>query len=171
MWRICLLLRGQVQSLRTCARARRRKHGRRAGLVIAVDADMSLRILLCDDDSSREALAALLRDDGLDVVMAARGQEVMERMAWYCPDILITSLHMPNLDGLELIRGLRAAGSALRVIAMSRYSNHGTAALSAGADEFFAKPICYEDLLASIHRWLAGASALQRPEGSAALRA
>ena len=79
-----------------------------------------------------------------------------ECMTTHAPDLLVTDLNMPVLDGLELLRQLRAAGHAdLPVIVLTARADQRAAATAAGADAFLVKPVPLRELGATAERLLA----------------
>jgi two-component system chemotaxis response regulator CheY len=111
---------------------------------------MTLRILIVDDDGSRDALAALLRDDGYDVITACDGAEALELIAAHAPNLVITDLRMPVLDGIGL---LNLMPKCLPAIVVSAFAPKEPAARRAGAEAFFAKPIDYGRLVATVQEF------------------
>ena|SRR2546428_11551902 len=78
------------------------------------------RILVADDDrDARDLFAELLRFDGHDVVLARDGIEAERLVRERLPEIALIDIFMPRLDGLELIRRMRAQQPAVRIIAIS----------------------------------------------------
>lgn len=78
------------------------------------------RILVIDDDVAvRDAMAFLLRAHGHDVQMAAEGVAGLEALSSAAIDLVIVDRHMPKLDGLEVIKSVRAKRPALPIIAIS----------------------------------------------------
>ncbi len=67
-------------------------------------------ILIVDDhDDARELLAEFLMHEGYHTIMAANGRAALDRLAYVQPDLIISDLEMPEMDGVELVRHLRAA--------------------------------------------------------------
>jgi signal transduction histidine kinase len=103
-------------------------------------------ILIVDDEANeRGVLHDLLFPDGHDVRMAASAMEALEIIQQDVPDIVITALMMPGMDGLELCRRLRAEertrGTPI-VVVMALGSTDGMAlAVEAGATDFISKPV------------------------------
>ena len=62
------------------------------------------RLLVVDDEATaRRALATLLTDDGFVVETAASGEEALEKLSQSPPDVLLTDVRMPGIDGIELL--------------------------------------------------------------------
>jgi len=105
------------------------------------------RILLIDDsDDTRDVFATVLHLEGFTVEEAHDGREGIEKAAQSLPDIIITDLRMPVMDGREMIRRLRADHRTrhIPIIACSGEERPGTE--YAPADTFVPKP-CPLDLL------------------------
>ena len=80
----------------------------------------------------------------------------LQCVATHAPDQLVTDLNMPVLDGLELLRQLRAAGHAdLPVIVLTARADQRAAAIAAGADAFLVKPVPLRQLGETAERLLA----------------
>lgn len=113
-----------------------------------------LRIAVADDTRPmRTVLAAILRDEGHDVREAYDGLDLLAVVARFEPDVIITDLQMPRMNGLDVLRALRQRSSHARVILMtaSAIADVRDAALSLGAAAILAKPFELEDLLTLIH--------------------
>jgi len=116
------------------------------------------KILIVDDDGDLRTLLGLcfLRR-GHSIVVAGDGAVGLQCVATHAPDLLITDLNMPVLDGLELLRRLRANGyHDLPVIVLTARSDHRAAAIAAGADAFLVKPVPLRQLGETAERLLAG---------------
>ena len=110
-------------------------------------------ILVVDDDLRvRDALALLLDRAGATVQTADSAASARERIATATPDLVLCDIAMPEEDGYSFIRKLRAAGSAVPVIALTAHAMAADAAraLAAGFDVHLAKPIDFERLVAKI---------------------
>jgi DNA-binding NtrC family response regulator len=102
------------------------------------------RILLVDDDRAfRVSTAALLRQDGHEVALAADGREAVEMLRDARFDLLLLDLRMPGTDGLGIIEALRAWGDGTPVMMLSGYGTVDAAvqSLHMGADDFLTKPV------------------------------
>jgi DNA-binding response OmpR family regulator len=106
------------------------------------------RILVVDDDPRcRTAVARLLAEEGYDATVAADGEEASRLVVSFHPDLVVTDLKMPRLDGRGLLEKVRQLQPGTPVIVLSAHSDIRAAA---GTDGFFSKPIQVERLLARI---------------------
>ena len=110
------------------------------------------RILVVDDEPQlTRVLRTGLKSHGYDVRTAADGLSGLETFNDWHPDLVITDLAMPNMNGLELCRKVRAV-SAVPIIVLSAKGEEKTKveALDIGADDFVTKPFGIDELLARI---------------------
>ena len=121
------------------------------------------RILLVDDvPAVRLSIRAALEAVGYQVLEASDGKEALALLDSQAVDLIVTDLWMPNLDGVELLKRLRAANANIRVIAISgggmRKPIDVSAALAQtwGADAVLYKPFDNDDLVSEIKRLLPG---------------
>ncbi len=116
------------------------------------------RILVVDDEANaRTALAELLRDEGYTVETAADGFKALPKLDEFAPDLVLTDLKMPGMDGIELMRKARAGDDPDRVvIVMTAFGSVETAveAMRQGATDYVTKPINIEELVIVIERGL-----------------
>src|SRR6202049_4801112 len=109
-------------------------------------------ILVVDDESQiTRVLRTSLSSHGYDIRVAHDGETAMEIMKDWSPDLVITDLSMPNMDGLELCRRLRTK-TQIPIIVLSVRGEERTKvkALDAGADDYVTKPFGIEELLARV---------------------
>jgi two-component system KDP operon response regulator KdpE len=119
------------------------------------------KILVVDDEPQlTRVLRTGLKSRGYDVRAAADGLAGFEAFNDWHPDLVITDLAMPNVDGLELCRRLRAV-SAVPIIVLSAKGEEKTKveALDLGADDFVTKPFGIDELLARVRASLRRANA------------
>jgi len=105
---------------------------------------MSDRVLLVDDDLSiRETFEHHLGRSGCDVRTAAGGEEALAIVAEFAPGLVITDVRMPGMDGLELLRRLRAGGEDIDVAVITAHDDmrSAIAAMQAGAYDYLVKPL------------------------------
>ena len=115
------------------------------------------KILIVDDDGALRTLLGLcfLRR-GHSIVVASNGAEGLACVTAQAPDLVVTDVNMPVLDGLELLRQLRADGHAdLPVIVLTARADQRAAAIAAGADAFLVKPVPLRQLSETAERLLA----------------
>jgi CheY-like chemotaxis protein len=117
-------------------------------------------ILLVDDDPDMcRLLAAFLRMRGYVTLTALDGAEGLARVASSAPDAIITDVNMPGMDGIEMIRRLRADGHpGLPVLVYSALEGEAIChqARQAGAQAVLSKPAALRDVLGEVERLLAG---------------
>src|SRR5256885_6193177 len=114
-----------------------------------------VRALVVDDEpSARTAFKRILEPRGYQVDQACDGVEALERMSELPPDIVITDLTMPNMDGMALIKALRERDRELPVIVASSVIELRSAvtAMRAGATDYITKPFDFEELLLALER-------------------
>ena len=109
-----------------------------------------------DEPQITRVLRTSLAGSGYDVRTAEDGHAGLRAAREWQPDLLITDISMPNMDGIELSRQLRSE-SNLPIIVLSVKGEEKTKveALDAGADDYVTKPIGMEELLARVRRNLA----------------
>jgi DNA-binding NtrC family response regulator len=115
------------------------------------------RILIVDDEvNARTALVELLRDEGYSVESAADGFKAVGKMADFGPDLVVTDLKMPGMDGLQLLAKLRENDPDLPVILMTAFGEVETAvkAMRAGARDYLTKPVNVGELSVVVAREL-----------------
>ena len=110
------------------------------------------RILVVDDEPQiTRVLRTSLSSQGYDIRVANNGETALEILKDWTPDLVITDLAMPSMDGLELCRRLRS-GSQVPIIVLSVKSEERTKvkALDLGADDYVTKPFAIGELLARV---------------------
>ncbi len=115
------------------------------------------RILVVDDEpSARNGLEKLLGLEGFTVRTAADGAAAGLVAADFAPDVVVTDLRMPQMDGMELLRRLREQDRDLPVIVATASGELATAvaAMRAGADDYLTKPLDIDALVLAIDRAL-----------------
>ena len=108
------------------------------------------RVLIVDDEPQiLRALRINLRVREYEVHIAATGAEALKMASRYPPDLVILDLSLPDLDGVEVIQGLRGWTKAPIIVLSGRAdSTDKVEALDAGADDYITKPFGVEELLA-----------------------
>jgi len=111
------------------------------------------RILIAEDEPHISAFVRRgLESAGYDVVVVEDGDAALEAALSGEADLLLLDIGLPGMDGFEVLRALRGAGSALPVIMLTaRTSTHDTVeGLEAGANDYVPKPFTFEELLARV---------------------
>ena len=109
--------------------------------------DSPCHVLLVEDDrDTREMYSEYLSYSGLVVTEAATGRRALERVAERRPDVVVTDIAMPEMDGLELSRRLRAGDATWDVPIIAVSGQASERAREAGADVVLEKP-CEPDKL------------------------
>jgi len=109
-----------------------------------------MRVLVIDDDAGvRRTVALLLEDEGHAVETAADGEEGLQKTRDWDPDLVLTDVRMPGVDGMGFLDGYRESGSTARVIVMTAYGNQDLAvkAIRKGAWDYVDKPFTPDALL------------------------
>ena len=116
-----------------------------------------MRILVVDDEPAvRDALRRALALEGYEVELRADGREALRLLAGAAPDAIVLDLLMPEVDGLEVCRRLRAAGDDTPILILTARDAVGdrVTGLDAGADDYLVKPFALEELLARLRALL-----------------
>jgi len=111
-----------------------------------------MKLLIADDDPQiLRALKVTLGARGYDIITAGNGVEALDRAMTHHPDLVMLDLGMPELDGIEVIVGLRGWTQVPILVVSGRTgAADKVEALDAGADDYVTKPFSMEELLARI---------------------
>jgi two-component system, NtrC family, response regulator HydG len=113
------------------------------------------RILVVDDEpNARQGLQKLLRHEGYEVRIDADGAAALRTASEFVPDVVVTDLRMPGMDGMELLKRLREQDRDIPVIVATAFGDisSAVAAMRVGADDYITKPIDIDGLVLSIER-------------------
>jgi two-component system response regulator HydG len=116
----------------------------------------ALVLVVDDEPSARTGLEKLLRQEGYDVALAEDGASALAKAAERPPDVVVTDLRMPRMDGVELLRRLHDQDSHLPVIVVTAFGevSSAVAAIREGAEDYLTKPIDFDALAHVIARAL-----------------
>jgi two-component system KDP operon response regulator KdpE len=123
-------------------------------------------ILVVDDEPQiTRVLKTTLSSHGYSVRAASDGDEALQIMKEWNPDLVITDLRMPNMDGLDLCRHVRRSSRVpIIVLSVKGEERIKVEALDAGADDYITKPFSINELLARVRAALRRAAAPEQPE-------
>ncbi|MFI6294666.1 response regulator transcription factor [Nonomuraea sp. NPDC050790] len=109
-----------------------------------------------DNEELRRALSRALRSEGYGVAVASDGAAGLAAMAEQRPDLVVLDVMMPEMDGLEVCRRLRAEGDRRPVLMLTALDGvrDRVAGLDAGADDYLVKPFALEELFARVRALL-----------------
>jgi len=112
-----------------------------------------MKVLVADDDPlTLEAVCTCLTDDGFSTVPAKHGVEAFELWRRLKPDLLCLDIMMPQMDGFEVCRRIRASDSSVPILFLSAKNEEidVVVGLELGADDFIRKPFGKRELLARV---------------------
>ena len=115
------------------------------------------RVLVVDDEAdARVAIADLLTHDGFEVKTAGDAFKALGKLDEFEPDIVVSDLRMPGMDGLELMERLRTAPNPPRFVLLTGVSDVATAveAMRRGAADYLTKPVRGDELVVIVHHQL-----------------
>ncbi len=121
--------------------------------------EMSRRILVVDDEQNmRVALFEALSRNGYEVLVAESGRMALEMMRKGAPDLVISDIKMPAMDGIELLHHIKAGWPELPVVIITGYATVETAleAMKRGAFDYILKPFPVEVIEETVKRVFAG---------------
>jgi diguanylate cyclase (GGDEF)-like protein/PAS domain S-box-containing protein len=107
-----------------------------------------------DEDDIREELAVYLRRRVATVHLAANGQAGLDAFSQYQPDLVITDIRMPVMNGLEMAERIRAMSPAVPIIITTAFeeTSYFQKAIDLGVDKYITKPLNLEVLAAALHK-------------------
>ncbi|HXJ21074.1 MAG TPA: response regulator, partial [Polyangia bacterium] len=115
-------------------------------------------ILVVEDDAAMRAfLREVLEEDGYTVEVAAGGRSGVERVRQGGIDLVVSDVKMPDLDGLDMLRELKAVSPSPHVITITAFGSIDTAirAVKLGAFDYITKPFEIDQLILSVEKALA----------------
>jgi len=127
--------------------------------------DGKQNILVVDDEPQiTRVLKTTLSSQGYGIRTASDGEEALQAMSEWPPDLIVTDLRMPHMDGLELCREVRKTSQVpIIVLSVKGEDSIKVQALDAGADDYVTKPFSMTELTARIRAALRRASVPDQP--------
>ena len=118
---------------------------------------MAKKILIVDDSESiREVVSFTLENEGYNILSAIDGKDALKHLDGQAIDLVITDLHMPNMNGIELIKEIRNMDSYKRIpilfLTTESQANKKQEAKDAGATGWIIKPFVPAKLIAAINK-------------------
>ena len=128
--------------------------------------DGKRNILVVDDEPQiTRVLKTSLSSQGYSIRTASDGKQALQEMKSWVPDLVITDLRMPNMDGLELCRAIRTESRVpIIVLSVKGEETIKVESLDAGADDYVTKPFNMNELLARVRAALRRAAVPLEPE-------
>ncbi len=127
-------------------------------------------LIVEDNEDNRDSLSRRLQRRGFEVVLAADGKAGVSMAAAEKPDLILMDMNMPELDGWEATRQIKAAAATkgLPVIALTAHAMSGDRdrALEAGCAEYHTKPVDFPKLVAQIEQLLLSTLPAQEASGN-----
>jgi len=115
------------------------------------------RILVVDDDQiSREGVSEVLCDEGYEVAVAADGHEALTVLASFQPDLVLTDLQMPGLNGVEVLGHVKHVSPTTPVIIFTAHIliDAQREAHRLGVEDFLNKPLDFDEMLSRAEKAL-----------------
>lgn len=112
-----------------------------------------VRALVVDDEDSITQLVSMaLRYEGWEVQTATTGQEALEKMRTFEPDVAVLDIMLPDFDGMQLLSRIRGAGDMFPVLFLTALDSveDRVNGLTAGGDDYVVKPFSLEELIARL---------------------
>jgi two-component system KDP operon response regulator KdpE len=128
--------------------------------------ELKANILVVDDEPQiTRVLKTSLSSRGYGIRTASDGEEALQTMKEWQPDLIVTDLRMPNMDGLQLCRRIRTESRIpIIVLSVKGEDTIKVEALDAGADDYVTKPFSMNELVARIRAALRRASVPEQPQ-------
>src|SRR2546423_1152081 len=125
---------------------------------MAMNGELGKILVIEDNRDSRDILAKLLRMSGYDVISAGDGEAGLAAAQRQVPDLIITDIHMPNMNGIEFVQRVRSDHvlDKTPVLVVTAFGAHvAREAINAGADAAAEKPFDFDGLLATVEELIA----------------
>ncbi|MHA3723268.1 response regulator transcription factor [Leucobacter sp. HY1910] len=117
-----------------------------------VDGGKVRALVVDDEDSITQLVSMALRYEGWEVQTAASGQDALEKMRTFEPDVAVLDIMLPDFDGMQLLSRIRGAGDMCPVLFLTALDSveDRVNGLTAGGDDYVVKPFSLEELIARL---------------------
>jgi DNA-binding NtrC family response regulator len=125
------------------------------------------RILVVDDEqNARQALRTILTEEGYELAEASDGAEALEQLSGFSPDVVLSDVRMPRMDGITFLKNAREQGSQAVFVMMTAFASIETAveAMRAGAETYLIKPLDVKAVLVVLEKALEKRRLVQETE-------
>jgi two-component system KDP operon response regulator KdpE len=141
--------------------------------MVVSEASEKSRVLVVDDEPQiTRVLRTVLSSQGYDVRTAAEGEAALANFKEWNPELVITDLYMPHMNGVELCRRIRALSSVpIIVLSVKGEERTKVEALDSGADDYVTKPFGTEELMARVRAALRRSGTEASPESDTSFAA
>ncbi len=116
---------------------------------------LDVKVLFVEDDpAEREITSLLLKRRVREIITAENGREGLEKFRDAAPDVVITDIRMPEMDGLDMSREIRALNRDVKIIVTTAHSDSGylMKAIKSGIDHYVVKPVMVEELMEALEK-------------------
>ena len=111
---------------------------------------MALIVAIDDDETIRELIAAALRFEGYKVLQANNGAAGLAMVRAHRPDLVVSDVNMPEMDGFAMLHALRAdpliQATPVILLTSLQEREHVRSGMTSGADDYLTKPIVFDEL-------------------------
>lgn len=110
------------------------------------------KVLIVEDEQNiKNFMSTILAANGFDTLLAGNVKDALSMISSHCPDLIILDLGLPDMDGLEVLKQVRAWSNLPVIVVSARtHESDKVAALDLGADDYIEKPFGTSELLARI---------------------
>ncbi len=111
------------------------------------------KILLCEDEKdAQEFLAKMLTRNGYEVLCATDGQTALTQTKENPPDLIITDIRLPKIDGIDVVREIRTFNKTVKIIFLTAFESSEIQKEASRYDisDYLIKPVSFESLIAKV---------------------
>lgn len=111
------------------------------------------KILICEDEKdTREFLAKMLTRNGYEVLCAGDGQTALTLTKENTPDLIITDIRLPKIDGIDVVREIRTFNKTVKIIFLTAFESSEIQKEASRYDisDYLTKPVSFESLIAKV---------------------